>query len=343
MLRAALALGGVLAAVCASDAVQAGPSSRANECTCYPWPVAPFDVQHPVRAFFGDPRTVFVHRAGGDEVMRGSGRFSFHNGIDIDAPNGTAVYPVESGVVRRVKRNYSLTVQAADGRRFTYTHLTTLVKEGQPVTAGSTELGLVSDQREHLHFSEISPTGRVVDPLLPNHLTPYDDTTRPVVAALEVRVRGRTIVPINLHGTIGLVADAFDMPMPADDALFSVTRFARDRFPVAPAAVSWSLATLDGRIVIPKHAQLDFRDGLPGSRDFWRVYTRGTYQNRVWIKPHVHTQMPGRYLFWLTPVLYTDALSNGVYVVTATVVDTRGNTGSLRTRIDVRNAVLPGR
>ena len=59
----------------------------------YPWPVAPVDRQHPVRGDFGDPRTVFTGR---DE-----GAFSFHNGVDVSARPGSAVYPVVSGTVAR--------------------------------------------------------------------------------------------------------------------------------------------------------------------------------------------------------------------------------------------------
>ena len=52
----------------------------------YPWPLKPFDRAHPVRAYFNDPRIAARSR-------------SFHFGIDISAPNGTAVYAVRPGVV----------------------------------------------------------------------------------------------------------------------------------------------------------------------------------------------------------------------------------------------------
>ena len=52
----------------------------------YPWPVKPFNRQHPVRAYFNDPRILDASHA-------------FHFGIDVSAPNGTAVYAVAPGTV----------------------------------------------------------------------------------------------------------------------------------------------------------------------------------------------------------------------------------------------------
>src|SRR5690349_24848488 len=68
----------------------------AGTASAYNWPFKPFTKQHPIRGFFGDPRTVYENGvlAGGFD---GPGVFSFHQGIDIAAPNGTPVYPVMSG------------------------------------------------------------------------------------------------------------------------------------------------------------------------------------------------------------------------------------------------------
>src|SRR5687768_15684489 len=58
----------------------------------YGWPVRPFDVQHPIRGQFGDPRI----------GMTPNGvHHSFHFGVDVSAPNGTAVYATMDGVVVR--------------------------------------------------------------------------------------------------------------------------------------------------------------------------------------------------------------------------------------------------
>src|SRR5688572_15595570 len=47
----------------------------------YRWPVKPFDRQHPVRGFFGDPR-----------IANHGHSKQFHFGVDISAPNGTPVF-----------------------------------------------------------------------------------------------------------------------------------------------------------------------------------------------------------------------------------------------------------
>ena len=70
----------------------------------YPWPVKPFNKQHPIRANFGDPRTIFQLGLFQNGIA-GPGTFLFHNGIDIAAKDGTSVYPVMSGVVKLLDRN----------------------------------------------------------------------------------------------------------------------------------------------------------------------------------------------------------------------------------------------
>ena len=61
------------------------PLAVASGASAYPWPFKPFNKQHPIRGFFGDPRTVFENGvlSGGFD---GPGFFSFHQGVDIAAP-----------------------------------------------------------------------------------------------------------------------------------------------------------------------------------------------------------------------------------------------------------------
>src|ERR1700730_8329212 len=87
----------------------------------YPWPVRPFDRQHPIRGSFGDPRTVFAWPLFADGI-NGPGSFSFHNGIDISAPNGTDVYPVVSGIVHLLD-GLAIVVRTHGGRKFQYYHV----------------------------------------------------------------------------------------------------------------------------------------------------------------------------------------------------------------------------
>src|ERR1700675_5033386 len=102
----------------------------------YPWPLKPFHKQHPIRANFGDPRTLFRNTMLTDG-LQGPGTFLFHNGIDIAAPAGTLVYPVASGNVRYIDQT-AISVRTEGRGVFQYYHLITRVREGQYVVAGKT-------------------------------------------------------------------------------------------------------------------------------------------------------------------------------------------------------------
>src|ERR1700751_4559233 len=71
-------------------------ASSANAASPYPWPFKPFDKQHPIRGDFGDPRTVYENGILADP-FDGAGFFSFHQGVDIAAPNGTPIYAIANG------------------------------------------------------------------------------------------------------------------------------------------------------------------------------------------------------------------------------------------------------
>jgi murein DD-endopeptidase MepM/ murein hydrolase activator NlpD len=64
--------------------------AAAGGAAAYPWPFKPFNQQHPVRGFFGDPRSVYLNGvlAGGFD---GPSFLSFHQGVDISAPDGTSL------------------------------------------------------------------------------------------------------------------------------------------------------------------------------------------------------------------------------------------------------------
>ena len=310
------------------------PATAATTVGGYGWPVAPFDQAHPVRAAVGDPRTIFR----GSDPLSAPGTFSFHDGVDIDARNGTPVYPVMSGFVREV-RDEGVVVMADDGRLFKYMHIAPAVRPGGRVTARETTLGRVKNWAHELHFSELTPDGATVNPLQPGHLTPYRDLTVPTIGRLRVRdPRGNQLAPFALHGRATLIAEAYDIPN-ALPARGRRSKFARDRFPVAPAIVTWSLSTVGGRVVVTTRTAVDFRRSIPPNERFWSVYARGTYQNRSVIGARMHWLLPGRFLFNLTPTpLDTRRLANGVYVATVTAIDVAGNRSSLSERIEIWNA-----
>jgi murein DD-endopeptidase MepM/ murein hydrolase activator NlpD len=272
---------------------------------------------------FGDPTTIF-RSPPGVTALDGPGQFSFRNGIDIGARAGAAVYPTVSGRVTAVERS-KVVVASAGGEEFQYVHVRPAVTVGDVVEAQETSLGVVESARR-LHFAELQD-GRAVNPLAVGHLAPYHDHTRPYVRAIDFRdSSGRSTGALALRGRVDIVADAYDSP--------SVPATSRRRaFAVAPALVTWRVQTLAGTPVVPETVAVDFLGLLPRNEDFWRIYARGTYQNGPVLGPKRFTSMPGRFLFLLTPKpLNVDSLPRGIYVVTVTAFDARGNHSSLSER-----------
>jgi murein DD-endopeptidase MepM/ murein hydrolase activator NlpD len=101
-----------------------------------------------------------------------TGKRQFHAGIDLAAPQGTAVRPLRPGVVTfsGQQGGYGNTVimRHADGVETLYAHMSSnLVKVGDRVGVGAT-IGLVGTTGRstgpHLHF-EVRRAGHVFDPL----------------------------------------------------------------------------------------------------------------------------------------------------------------------------------
>jgi len=294
----------------------------------YPWPVKPFDRQHPIRGFFGDPRTVFSSGVS-DNGIEGPGAFSFHQGVDIVAPDGTPVYAIADGRVHYLGAA-TLNLVTRSGVTFQYFHVIAVVGEGEHVTARQTVLGYVQAPYGHVHISEIRG-GHVVNPLQRGHLTPYADHTIPTVARILVENQDGVVQrPDDICGRVQLVADAYDTPpVPVPGAFAGL--------PVSPALVTWTI-TRNSRVVVPLHVAADFRRRLPPNSRFWTVYARGTYQNDTRFGKEQYPATPGRYLFLLAPRFDTRTLRNGDYLVTVRATDERGNTGKRSTQISVGNS-----
>jgi hypothetical protein len=299
--------------------------------TGYGWPVKPFDRPHPVRGSFGDPRTVFKAAPTMDGLMHGAGGFSFHFGIDISAPDGTDVYPVLSGTVVQVTREW-VGVDTGGGRSFQYWHIHALVRSGEHVDAGRTVLGTILPGAQHIHLSELQD-GRAVNPLQPGHLTPYADTTKPVVEAISFRAgdTGPELMTNFVRGRITMIAEAYDRPelrVPGEWA----------GMPVAPALITWRIQGLGGKVVVPETVAVDFRSTIPSNGAFWSYYARGTYQNMSVFGKHFSYREPGCFLFKLTRTAFdTRQLKDGVYDLVVTATDIRGNHDSESLRFTVHN------
>lgn len=298
------------AAVVATAVAAAGLAGTAG--ASYGWPVKPFHRAHPVRGNFGDPRTVFAGPPTRRTLLTAGGLFQFHFGVDIAAPNGTAVYPVQSGVVTRVTIE-EIDVAGAGGRGFEYWHLHAAVRVGERVTAYRTVLGRIAKPCGHVHLSELDG-GVFVNPLQRGHLTPYGDHSAPQVTDVTAR---------RLGDDVELEATAEDFPsLPVPGAW--------NDLPVAPARVSWRLETANGSVVVPERVVFDVTQRLP-SAPFWSVYARGTHQNMTTFTRFYAYRQPGAYVFRLGAV----RLSPGTYRVVVTASDIRGNAGSRSTRVEV--------
>jgi hypothetical protein len=252
----------------------------------YDWPLKPFGRQHPVRAFFNDPRM-------------GRREHVFHFGIDIAARDGAGVYAVAPG--RVWVHGESVAVVSA-GRVFGYWHVVPAVSTGQYV-AHHQLLGHVGRGWGHVHFAE-SHDLHYRNPLRPGALGPYRDATPPTVAAAGTLQRGH-----DLAGRVTIVAAAFDTTMPRVGGAW------RDE-PVTPALLRWRLLR-DREPVVDWRTAADFRSRLMPPSAFTRIYAPATRQN--------HRGQPGLFCFNLVRGLDTRALVDGDYRLQVAASDTRGN------------------
>jgi hypothetical protein len=273
----------------------------------YPWPIAPFDRQHAVRGFFGDPRI-------GD-----GGGSSFHTGIDISAPDGTPVHAVAAGRVSLGGPQNVVVVTPT--RNFGYWHIRPAVANGAHVPLHGL-LGHVAPGWGHVHLAEHTRTpgakGSYWNPLRPGGLTPFADFGAPVVS--------RIVSAATLFGLVQLAAEALDHPPIAPPAPWHKT-------PVTPALVRWRL--LQGtRAVVPWRTAADFRvsfrpDVLNGSDvRFGRVYAPATRQN--------HPDDPGLFRYWLSRRLDTRRFPDGRYQIEVEATDVRGNSGRRRRSVTIK-------
>jgi murein DD-endopeptidase MepM/ murein hydrolase activator NlpD len=295
----------------------------------YAWPIRPFDVQHPIRANFGDPRTDSAERLGLDD-SGDPGDYSFHNGVDISAPPGTPVYPVVSGIADLRHKDEVLVHVPGGLRSFQYWHINPRVRNGEHVVAYQTILGTVKREALHVHLTEIDGD-HVTNPA--RHLRPYADGTPPSVDALTIYgPHNRVLADNAVHGTVLIVAAAYDTaPVPVPGNWHG--------FPITPALLQWTLLDARGRAVIPLNTVVDFRRFEPRQQSFWKVYAGGTYQNFPVFDHHFFWRRPGRYLFRLTRTpLDTRSLPNGSYEVRVVASDLCGNRGMLTEQVRIANS-----
>jgi Peptidase family M23 len=310
--------------------VQAATAHTAGAAPTFGYPVKPFHREHPIRAYLGEPRMIFRGPPTRHGLMESTGSFSFHQGVDIFAPNGTAVYPVASGTVSRVSTEW-VRVDSGGGSAFEYWHIHPLVSVGQHVHAYATVLGHIRKPEMHVHLTQYQH-GRVVNPLAPGHLGPFTDTTKPQVHSITIVSNGGSNdLPNFVRGQIRVLADASDLPTKPVPGIWG-------GLPTIPERLTWRIQHWTGKVVDREHTAFDFRSGVPSNTSFWNVYARGTYQNMAVFGPHYSYLQPGDYLFRLTHTPFdTRTVPDGVYDIVVTATDMRGNHGSLSQRFTVHN------
>jgi hypothetical protein len=299
--------------------------------------VKPFDRPHQIRGAFGDPRTRFHGPPTLATLLNGDGKFTFHEGVDITAPDRTAVYAVASGAVTKVTDEW-VGVDCGNGRAFEYWHIDAAVRPGQKVVAGKTVLGRIQRSEAHVHLTALE-NGRIVNPVAPGRLAPYEDTTTPDVLDIALRrdERGPDELPQAIHGRVYLLAEAIDTAEPIDTPGLRTPGVYRN-WPVTPARITWRIERWNGRIAVAERVARDVRKSIPEDDRFWSSFARGTNQNQSVFGSHYSFLQHGRFVFKLTPRPFdTQALSDGVYDLVVTATDIVGHRDSARLRFTIRN------
>jgi hypothetical protein len=292
----------------------------------YPWPVKPFDTQHPVRGFLCDPRIV----AGGR---------TFHFGIDIAAPGGTPVYAVAPGKVSYgspadVAQNGGIVVVEAAGRNFGYWHVAPVVQPGSHVALHGL-LGHIAVQPEdwgHVHFAESTHGANGItywNALRSGAITPFSDFGPPVIDAIV------TSLPANgLRGLVDLSVKAHD------NTPIAVTQPdppGWEGMPVTPSKIRWRL-TRAAQPIVPWQIATDhgasFHPNVQGNPatdvNFASVYAPDTTQN--------NPDRPGLFHFWLKRSFDTSHYPDGDYQLEVEASDTRGNRRNSTLAVTVANS-----
>jgi hypothetical protein len=308
---------------------------RQNRSYTYGWPVKPFDRQHPVRGNFGDPRTTFLGPPTREGLMTGPCACSFHQGIDIAAPDGTAVYPVVSGTVSIVTPDW-LQVDSDGSQSFQYWHIGATVGRGDRVEARRTVLGHVLRGSLHVHLTELRD-GDAVNPLAAGHIGPYADRTKPRVTAITFRTSdtGAELLPEYVHGSVEIVAAAEDAPAKPVPGVWH-------GLPISPAKLTFRIERIGPKpvgLVLRETVAADTTQRLPATPILWHTYARGTHMNMPNFGSHRYWFQPGRYLFKLTPEEFdTHRLADGTYRLTVTASDVAGNGSSASQVFGVHNS-----
>jgi hypothetical protein len=271
----------------------------------YSWPVKPFDQQHPVRAYLNDPRIQDASHA-------------FHFGVDISAPDGTAVYSVSPGEVFIEDKGNALAVLASGGRAFGYWHVEPAVAAHQQVDTHQL-LGHIEPGWGHVHFAE-NVRKRYLDPIRPGALEPFVDVGHPTVAQIMFRHGDLDAQPDHVFGTVNICCIAYDTTPILVPPPWS-------HMPVAPALIRFRIVRF-GKAVVPWRTGVDLRT----FRDvdaFHVVYGPETRQN--------HPNEPGLYCYNLAHDWNSALHEDGSYRIDVEASDVHGNRARSNLTFQIQN------
>jgi hypothetical protein len=259
----------------------------------YSWPVKPFNRQHPVRAYFNDPRILDASHA-------------FHFGIDVSAPNGTAVYAVAPGTVFIEDKGHAVAVAGPNGRTFSYWHIKPVVAHRQSVRLHQL-LGHIEAPWAHVHLAE-TYRRRYFDPLRPGALTPFTDVGNPTVEKIMFRVGNKALKPSLIFGTVDVCCIAYDWPPMKVPKPWA-------HMPVTPAYIRFRIVRF-GKSVVPWRKGVDLRTFRQPDA-FHVIFNPETRQN--------HPNKPGLYSYILAHDWNSARHPNGNYRIDVEASDIHGN------------------
>jgi murein DD-endopeptidase MepM/ murein hydrolase activator NlpD len=276
----------------------------------YGWPIKPFNQQHPVRGQLNDPRM------NGPDFYSSSSH-TFHFGLDIAAPDGTAVYAVAPGWVKYLSSSAIAVRSLNDVTTFAYWHIRPVAKKGKKVKLHAL-LGYIEPGRGHVHFAE-KRNDRYVNPLRRGGLTPYIDTTPPTINSVSYYdTTYHDLTSATVSGTVKFTVNAFDTPELASNWPWAV---------VTPSWIGWQLFAADGTKLGAGH--LDLGSAICPLNPL-AVFAPGTSKNSAF--------GAGAYDYWLGRPWDTTRVADGAYRLVATVADERGNATSMTDWLTVANA-----
>lgn len=166
----------------------------------YNWPLTNGTVQYQINATFGECRGTRDH---------------FHNGLDIQATQGTAVLAIEGGTAYISAGSAGVSIG-----HYRYYHLTNIAVQNQQTITAGTVIGY-TDGGNHIHFIECTqvisfygdvPNNLCSNPLINGGLTPFADKGDPVIDNVTVYRQGTNdIVQLGtFYGQLDFAVQAHD-------------------------------------------------------------------------------------------------------------------------------------